>query len=82
MINYPIEDYKLNTQGAASLLGRHVQYVRILARTGKLPCIRNGGQWMFCKQELLDNLRNDTEQTIERQDTNEQRPSTESDLFQ
>ena len=67
---YPTEDYQLNTTDAADLLGKHIQYVRILARTGKIPAVRSCGRWMFCRQQILDQLRQDTTEVINKNTEN------------
>lgn len=81
---YDITEYREPAEEIAAVLQYNVQYVRILARTGKLPAIKRGRQWMFCKQEILDNLRdsNPSKNTIdERQTKDEERIAQESDLF-
>ena len=79
---YKIEDHKMTVAEVATLLNMHVQYVRILARTGKLPAYKFGGQWRFCKQQLLDQLREDTGNAVKKEDTNEKSIANSSDLFQ
>ena len=83
---YPTEDYRLSATDAADLLGKCLQYVRILARTGRIPAVKVCGQWKFCKQQILDQVRQDTEETInkatlEGQRSYEKRLAESSDLF-
>lgn len=89
---YLTEDYTLDTSEAASLLNYHPQYVRILARTGKLPAVKVLGSWRFCRQQILDGLREGTRETIkanmaktnldERTVDDQEGLAEKSDLFQ
>lgn len=42
----------LTTAEAADFLGWHPEYVRQLAREGRIPCIRWGGRWGFDQGKL------------------------------
>jgi excisionase family DNA binding protein len=41
------------TSQAAAFLGVHVQTVRRLARSGRIPCFKVGADWRFRKQALV-----------------------------
>ena len=80
---YKIEEYKMTVAEVATLLNMHIQYVRILARKGKIPAYKFGGQWRFCKQELIRQLREDTENSINKEEEiDEKGIAKTSDLFQ
>ena len=63
-MSYLTEDYTLTSDGAAELLGYHVQYVRILARGGRLPAIKRYRQWYFNEKEIMEHLREMTNSVI------------------
>lgn len=84
---YEFIEYKSTVQDIADLLGYHPQYVRILARKGSLPAMKRGRKWIFCKEELLDRVRDDTKTAVEenpeeRHAINEERSAQKSDIFQ
>jgi excisionase family DNA binding protein len=47
----------LDTRGAAELLHVSEAYVQQLARSGKIPGVQLGNNWLFIRQDLLDCLR-------------------------
>ena len=49
---YDIRDYQWTTEDIQQHLGYNRQYVRVLAKSGKLPAIKRFRQWMFCKAEV------------------------------
>jgi excisionase family DNA binding protein len=49
-----VESDVLNSEDAASLLRLHVKTVLRLARQGKIPGCKVGGEWRFTRSELLD----------------------------
>ena len=50
-------DEVLNAEQAADLLKFHVEYVRELARQGKIPAVKVGGSWRFVREEIINWLR-------------------------
>lgn len=68
----PLEDYNFDTYQIAKVLGYHPQYVRFLASSGKIPCIKRGRAWMFSETEILNYLKLKTEEA-----TNAPRPATD-----
>lgn len=49
---YDIRDYQWTTDDIHKYLGYNRQYIRVLAKSGKLPAIKRFRQWMFCKEEV------------------------------
>lgn len=43
---------RLTVTEIARWLGRHPRTIRRLARQGRLPALRVGGQWTFTRQEI------------------------------
>lgn len=50
------EDYPLRIKDVAALLGHHVQYVRFLAKKGRIPGVKILGSWRFSESELREHL--------------------------
>jgi len=65
MKQYPISKYTMTTEDVAKVLGLCTQWVRIKARTGRLPALKVGREWKFCEEEIGDVLRNMTVKVIE-----------------
>ncbi len=65
MPEYLTKDYTITAEEVAELLSYNIQYVRILARTGKLPALKRGRVWMFCEAEIWDFLERYTHEEIE-----------------
>jgi len=49
-------DYPLYVPDVAKLLRFHPQYVRFLAKKGKIPGVKICGQWRFSETELRQHL--------------------------
>lgn len=49
-------DYPLYVADVAKLLNFHSQYVRFLAKKGKIPAVKIMGQWRFSETELREHL--------------------------
>ena len=49
---YDIRDYQWTTKDIQEHLGYNLQYIRVLAKSGKLPSIKRFRQWMFCQAEV------------------------------
>lgn len=49
-------DYPLRVSDVAKLLSFHPQYVRWLAKQGRIPGVKICGSWRFSKQELQEHL--------------------------
>ena len=58
----------LTTRSAAELLDYHVEHVRRLARDGRIPCVKIGGQWRFVHSDLIDWIRRGAPQPPKRLD--------------
>ena len=80
---YTTNKYTLTAAQAADFLGYHEQYVRILARKGKLPAIKQFRKWLFCAEELTEHFEDYTKKTLleERHAKNDRRSAKTSDLF-
>lgn len=50
------EDYPLYVADVAKMLNFHPQYVRFLAKKGKIPGVKICGQWRFSEAELQQHL--------------------------
>ena len=50
------QDYPLKVGDVAKLIGYHPQYVRFLAKQGKIPCVKIAGRWRFSESELKAHL--------------------------
>ena len=78
-------DYHLTAHDVAKLLSYNEQYVRHLAREGKLPGIRRGRQWFFSEREIVTVLHNMTKDSrtfsTERNLNDEEGSAPTSDLF-
>ena len=49
---YDIRDYQWTTEDIQKYLGYNRQYIRVLAKSKKLPAIKRFRQWMFCQAEV------------------------------
>lgn len=49
-------DYPLYVADVAKMLNFHPQYVRYLAKAGKIPGVKICGQWRFSESELKEHL--------------------------
>lgn len=49
-------DYPLRVRDVAGMLSFHPQYVRWLAKHGKIPGVKVCGSWRFSKKELQEHL--------------------------
>ena len=56
-VNY---EYNLTAEDVAKIYNYNIQYVRDLARYGKLPALKRGRKWLFSKEELQDFFRQET----------------------
>ena len=52
MESVPVKNYTLSTSDVARIFGYHVQYVRFLTSTGRLPAIKRFREWMYDEQEI------------------------------
>lgn len=52
-----LDGYDLTCVDVARLLRYHPQYVRHLAQSAKLPCIKRGRMWLFRSSEVKEYLR-------------------------
>lgn len=55
-----LEKYNTTTEEIAKILGYHIQYVRFLAASGKLPAVKRGRAWRFDQAEVLAFLKQQT----------------------
>lgn len=53
-------NYTLGTEEIAKKLGYHVQYVRFLAASSKIPALKRGRKWLFNEQEVLEFFKSQT----------------------
>lgn len=51
----------LNSEEAARFLRMHVKTALRLARQGKIPACKVGGEWRFLRSELTEWIRGDTD---------------------
>ena len=49
-------DYPLRVSDVAEMLGFHIQYVRFLAKKGRIPGVKVCGSWRFSESELKEHL--------------------------
>ena len=78
MTEFTTKRYTLTAEKVAEIFQYHIQYVRILARTQKLPAIKRRRQWLFCEEEILEYFKENIE---ERHGRNERNADKASDLF-
>lgn len=69
-----LTEYNLSAEELAAKLDYGVQYVRFLARVGRLPGLKRGRAWRFNEGEVLNFLKAETEK-------NANGDSTGSDLL-
>jgi hypothetical protein len=67
----PLEQYTLTTEDVAEKLQYNIQYVRILAKQGKIPAIKRFRQWLFCEQEITEFFASNMERSVGTSDTND-----------
>lgn len=51
------DDEVLDIEQVADLLGFHPEYVRRMARAGKVPAVKIGRRWRFVRGQLIDWLK-------------------------
>lgn len=40
--------------------GYNKQYIRVLAKSGKIPCLKRGRRWLFCPSEVEEHFMRET----------------------
>lgn len=78
---YSLSKYTMTVQEVAEMLNYNNQYVRMLAREGRLPALKTGRKWLFCEQELLDRLRSLTKDAVKKNIQNERHALDETEGF-
>ncbi|NLO07405.1 MAG: helix-turn-helix domain-containing protein [candidate division WS1 bacterium] len=51
------QDEVMNVEEVADLLGFHPEYVREMARTGRIPGVKVGRKWRFVREQVIDWLK-------------------------
>jgi len=59
-----LDRYSTDTLGIARKLGYHVQYVRLLASSGKIPAMKRGRKWLFDEAEVLAFFKKQTDNVL------------------
>ena len=48
------EDEVMNIEEGAALLDFHPEYVRQMARDGRIPAVKVGRKWRFVREQIID----------------------------
>ncbi len=81
MDGYLTKDYNLEVADVAEMLGYHPQYIRILAKNGKIPALKRFHKWLFVEQEIIEFLQELTKRSVIRENNHDRGDATISDLL-
>jgi len=56
--------YTLDTKAVAKLTGYNIQWLRTLARDGRIPAKRRGRDWRFCIEEINEHFEIQTKAAV------------------
>ncbi len=58
------KNYDMTCEEVVEVLKYNIQYVRILAREGKLPAVSLRRQWFFCREDIMVEAAEQTKEVI------------------
>lgn len=82
-MKYDLSQYELSAEQVGELIRKATWTIRRLAREGKLPAIKPGRDWLFCKEEIVKHINGLTEETVinNTESFHEKRDTGECDIF-